>query len=282
LKTVPRASDDLTSEGGLEEEQDDDNNDDDNDNDANKEDQDFEYDNSEGRSAALIFKGPEILGNMWDKASRAGRLDVIREVLYDTIITLRARGDQEMPSLTQEWQGSGSRYFEDTLLSRSALTSKFRYLKRFLEVTDAGEHIFKLRKRVALARFYDGYIHARTNPHSFLSAAQKEKHSTNALEMNRDDDRESSRDLPVRRRGRPMNLVHQHIIDLMFPSTILGNEKINTEEERAIRAEKTLNRKAASKKLLNWKANGKPWSEPIACFGLGILLLLPTDLSDQK
>jgi hypothetical protein len=278
LKTVPRASDDLTSEGGLEEEQDDDNDNDD----ANKEDQDFEHDNSEGRSAALVFKGPEILGNMWDKASRAGRLDVIREVLYDTIITLRARGDQEMPNLTQEWQGRGSRYFEDTLLSRPALTSKFRHLKRFLEVTDAGEHISKLRKRVALARFYDGYIHARTNPHSFLSAAQKEKHSTNALEMNRDDDRESSRDLPVRRRGRPINLVHQHIIDLMFPSTILGNEKINTEEERAIRAEKTLNRKAASKKLLNWKANGKPWSELIACFGLGILLLLPTDLSDQK
>jgi hypothetical protein len=268
LKTVPYASDDLTSEAGPEEE---------GDHNANEEDNDFEHENSGGRSAALVFKGPEILGNMWDKASRAGRLDVIREVLYDTINTLRARGDQEMPDHSQEWEGSGSRYFEDALLSRSALTSKFRHLKRFLEVTDAGEHISKLRKRVGLARFYSGYIYVSKHPHRFLSVAQKEKYATNTLEMNRDHNRKVPR-----RRGRPVNVIHQHITDLMFPSTILGDETINTEEGRAIQAKMRLNRKAASKKLLNWKANGKRWSELIAQFGVGILLLLPTDLSDQE
>jgi hypothetical protein len=65
----------------------------------------------------------------------------------------------------------------------------------------------------------------------------------------------------------------------MFPGTILGNETIDTEEGRAKRAQKTLNRKPASQKVMNWKASGKPSSQLIARFELGIL---PTDLSDQK
>jgi hypothetical protein len=66
-----------------------------------------------------------------------------------------------------------------------------------------------------------------------------------------------------------VNFVHQRIIDLMFLGTILGNENVNT-EGRAMRAEKTLNRKAASNKLLNWKADGKPWSELSTPFGWGL------------
>jgi hypothetical protein len=61
LKTVSRASDDLTSKGGQEEKQNNNNNDDDN---ANKEDQDFKYNNFKGKSVTLIFKGPEILRNI--------------------------------------------------------------------------------------------------------------------------------------------------------------------------------------------------------------------------
>lgn len=62
----------------------------------------------------------------------------------------------------------------------------------------------------------------------------------------------------------------------------LGSENVTTEEGRAIRVEKNLNRKAASRRILNWKVNGRPWSELVKRFGLGILLLLPTDLSDEK
>ena len=263
--TLQYASDELSSEGELEEGQ---------------EGNDGDIDNREnddipcGRSAALVFKGPEILGNMWDKASRAGRLEVMREVLYDTISTLRARGEQGAPDLSQEWHERGNGYFEDALLSCPSLASKFRYLKRFLEVTDAGEHLSKLRKRVILARFYDGYMNAMANPHNFLSLVQKEKLPTNVLA--------GANDPPVRRRGRPRNPVHQRIIDLMFSNTILGSENVNTEEGRAIRVEKNLNRKAASRRILNWKVNGRPWSELVKRFGLGILLLLPTDLSDEK
>lgn len=177
-----------------------------------QEDNDCDIDNREDddipsdRSTALVFKGPEILGNMWDKASRAGRLEVIREVLYDTISTLRARGEQGAPDLSQEWHERGNGYFKDALLSRSSLTSKFRHLKRFLEVTDAGEHLSKLRKRVVLARFYDGYMNAMANSHNFLSLTQKEELPTNVLAGPGSDERVLLYDLPVRRRGRPTNL----------------------------------------------------------------------------
>jgi hypothetical protein len=160
LKPVLYTSDDLISEDELEEEKD---------HNANEEDNDFKYNNSGGKSVALVFKGPEILKNIWDKASRAERLDVIREVLYNMINILRARKDQKMLNYSQEWEERGSRYFKNTLLSRSALTLKFRYFKRFLKIINAGEYIFKLRKRVTFARFYNGYIYISTNPYRFLS-----------------------------------------------------------------------------------------------------------------
>jgi hypothetical protein len=55
LKTVLYTSDNLTSEGGLEEEED---------YNANEEDNDFKYNNSGDKSAALVFKGPKILENI--------------------------------------------------------------------------------------------------------------------------------------------------------------------------------------------------------------------------
>ena len=97
---APCAGDELNSEGEREDEREDDC--------GGEEDHDDDdccehEDSPEGRCAALVFTGPKILGIMWDKASRAGRLDVMREVLYDTISTLRARGDHGMQNLSQEW-----------------------------------------------------------------------------------------------------------------------------------------------------------------------------------
>jgi hypothetical protein len=48
------------------------------------------------------------------------------------------------------------------------------------------------------------------------------------------------------------------------------------------REEKIWKRKAASQKVQNWKANGKPWWALVKHLDLGILLLLPTDLLDQQ
>jgi hypothetical protein len=43
----------------------------------------------------FLARGPEILRSLWDKAGRAGRLDVMREIIYDMIITLRVRSITE-------------------------------------------------------------------------------------------------------------------------------------------------------------------------------------------
>lgn len=48
----------------------------------------------------LVVKGPEILGNLWDKAGRCGRVEVMREVLYDMISALLGRCAREGPSST--------------------------------------------------------------------------------------------------------------------------------------------------------------------------------------
>jgi hypothetical protein len=41
---------------------------------------------------SLLARGPEVL---WDKTGRAGRLEVMREVIYDMISTLRVDGVHE-------------------------------------------------------------------------------------------------------------------------------------------------------------------------------------------
>ena len=48
----------------------------------------------------LVVKCPDILGNLWDKAGRCGRMEVMREVLYDMISALLGRCAREGPSST--------------------------------------------------------------------------------------------------------------------------------------------------------------------------------------
>lgn len=50
-----------------------------------------------GTERGLIVKGPDILGNMWDKAGRAGCVEVMREVLYDMISALWACQKHKAP-----------------------------------------------------------------------------------------------------------------------------------------------------------------------------------------
>lgn len=51
---------------------------------------------------------------------------------------------------------------------------------------------------------------------------------------------------------------NNRIVDLIFPSLVLGDEHLESEEARAKREEKVWKRKAASQKVQNWRANGKP------------------------
>ena len=113
-----------------------------------------------------VVKDPGLLGNMWDKTCRAGLGEVVR-MINDTISILRAHDDQKVQDLSSIWQRKATSHLDDQLqrLPRSART--LQDLKQELEITDAGEQLFRLRKRVALAQFYDVYMNAQANPRTF-------------------------------------------------------------------------------------------------------------------
>jgi hypothetical protein len=71
-------------------------------------------DSPENAEAALIQKGPGLLGNMWDKTCRTGLGEVVR-VINNTISILRARGDQKVQDLNLIWQGKVTSHLDDQL-----------------------------------------------------------------------------------------------------------------------------------------------------------------------
>jgi hypothetical protein len=228
-----------------------------------------------------LARGPDVLGNLWGKASRAGRLEVMREVVYDMISTLRVGVMQEQRKLISEKQ--------ETLTSlHSALPqvpegfSHFQALREELEMSSAGEQLYRLRRRVALTQFYNDYTCAQADPHGFLYPDQNRELSVKSLTATRKRKKASSSNVIKSCGNRLSTLVHNRIVDLMFPSLVLRDEHLESEEIRAKREEKLLKRKSASQKVKNWRASGKPWSALVKRFDWGILLLLPTDLLDQK
>jgi hypothetical protein len=64
----------------------------------------------------LLARGPEVLGNLWDKAGRAGRLEVMREVMYDMISTLRVDGMHERREFNSKTQETAASYQQSALL----------------------------------------------------------------------------------------------------------------------------------------------------------------------
>jgi uncharacterized protein YukE len=243
-------------------------------------------DSPENAEAALIQKGPGLLGNMWDKTCRTGLGEVVR-VINDTISILRARGDQKVQDLNSIWQGKATIHLDDQLRRLPRSARALQDLKQELEITDAGEQLFRLRKRVALAQFYDVYTNAQANPRTFLSKGRDAKLSVDTLTAIGKRKRKRKRKSSFGgdsggRRHRLSTLVQNRIIDVMFPDTLVGDAHVSIEEELADRAETAAKRKAAGQKLQNWRANGKPWSALINRFGWGMLLLLPKDLSDEK
>jgi len=84
------------------------------------------------------------------------------------------------------------------------------------------------------------------------------------------------------RRKELSTMVLDWIVDMMFPDTASGYMILDIDDSRFRQAERTRNREWANQKGLNWRANGKLWLEPVPRFGLGILFLLPTGLSDEK
>lgn len=195
-------------------------------------------------------------------------MNVMREVVYDMIVALRVRGVAEEQQLNPQTPKVMKDHPQGTLLPAPRMDYSFRALGTELETSSAGEQLYRLRRRAALAQFFDYYTRAQADPHAFLYPERKRK-------------RTSSKD--TKKYGNSLStLVHSHIVDLMYPDLVLSDENHESEKARAKQAEKVSKRAAASQKIKNWRANGKPWAALIKRFGWGILLLLPTDLVDQK
>jgi hypothetical protein len=207
-------------------------------------------------------------------------LDVIREVVYDMIVALRVRGVAEGQPLNPQTLKVMKDHPQSTPLPAPRMDYSFRALRTELEMSSAGEQLYKLRRRITLAQFFDDYTRAQADPYSFLYPEQNKellKSSTRARKRKRP----SPKDAKIYG-NRLSTLVHNRIVDFMYPSLVLSDETLESEEARAKQAEKASEREAASQKVKNWRANGKPWSPLIKRFDWGILLLLPTDFLDQK
>jgi len=225
----------------------------------------------------FLTKGPEILGSLWDKAGRAGREKVMREAIYDMIRTLRVGVMRERQDFNSETQKTTNPHLRSVLLQVPKGFSNFQALRQELEMSSVGEQLYRLRRRVALAQFYNDYTNAQADPHGFLYPNQNEELSMQYLTATR------KRKRGAKKHGnRLATLVHNRIVDLMFPSLVLSDKDIESEGAEAVGEERVQKRKVASQKVKNWRANGRPWSALVKRFDWGILLLLPTDLSDQK
>ena len=80
-----------------------------------------------GAGNSFLVRGPDVLGSLWDKAGRAGRLEVMREVVYDMISTLRL-GVVQM-------QGESN----SKMLEVPERCSNLQTLREELEMSNAGE-----------------------------------------------------------------------------------------------------------------------------------------------
>ena len=93
---------------------------------------------------------------------------------------------------------------------------------------------------------------------------------------------ESSLDVTSKQAPRLSSQVLNRVANLMFLNTAHMKESIVTAGGVAGRVHEERHRKAAIKKIQDWRRNGKPWSVIIRRFGIGVLLLLPKNLSDEK
>jgi len=129
---------------------------------------------------SFLARGPDVLGSLWDKAGRTGRLEVVREVVYDTISTLRL-------GVVQMRGESNSK-----MLEIPEGCSNFQALREELEMSNTGEQLYRLRRRVALVQFYDEYTRAQADPHTFLYPGQNKELSVKSFRVTRKRKRGSS------------------------------------------------------------------------------------------
>jgi hypothetical protein len=105
-------------------------------------------------------------------------------------------------------------------------------------MSSAEEQLYRLRRLVALAQFYNDYTRAQADPHAFLYPEQNKELSVKSLTPTRKRKRASSSDA-AKRCGN-----NNRIVDLIFPSLVLDDEHLESEEARAKTRKKGLEEKS--------------------------------------
>jgi hypothetical protein len=152
---------------------------------------------------------------------------------------------------------------ESNLLPVSGLASRFQVLREELEISSAGGQLYRLRRRAPLAQFYDDYIRAQADPHAFMCPERSKELPAEPLKATRKRKRTPFSNVAKRRCEWLSTLVHNHIVDLMFPSLILSHQTAKTDEGKAKRAERAMKRTLQARQLRTGEqmgSHGLHWS----------------------
>ena len=79
----------------------------------------------------------------------------MREAIYDMIRTLRIKVMWERQDFNSETQETTNPHPQSVLLQAPKGFSSFQALRQELEMSSVGEQLYRLRRRVALAEFYN-------------------------------------------------------------------------------------------------------------------------------
>ena len=130
-----------------------------------------------------------------------------------------------------------------------------------IESSMFGEQSSRIRKRIALAHFYHAYTLAQDNPKVFLSWC----------------DRQQVQGCSMLPKGGSKSVVQHRFADLILSRDVqLGGTPMPYPSDNGEDAK----RRAA--KIQMWRKSGKKWAQFTQRFGYGILLLLPSSLSDEE
>ncbi|KAL8781975.1 MAG: hypothetical protein Q9213_005759 [Squamulea squamosa] len=150
----------------------------------------------------------------------------------------------------------------------SLITNVSQFLQLVLDLGLAiessifGEQNSRIRKRIALAHFYHAYTLAQDNSKTFLSWCNEQQVQGSWI-------------LP---KGGNKSIVQQRFADLIF-SRLENHDGAPSPGGRLDNGHDSNWRTA---KIQMWRKSGKKWAQLIQRFGYGILLLLPSTLSDEE
>ena len=131
-----------------------------------------------------------------------------------------------------------------------------------IESSIFGEQTSRIKKRIALAHFYHAYTLAQDNSEIFLSWCDNQNVSGGWMPP----------------KGGHRSIVQQRFADLIFSRA--ENPTATTSTGGYWDDGDSAKRRIA--KIQMWRKGGKKWAQIIQRFGYGILLLLPSSLSDEE